>query len=261
MKALALAPLALLSACASVPPPATQGDLVLHYLRTNRDGSAPEHVLHFRPTPHTIAVYKWVSKCTTAAYVTATMDDAIVEGREFVAGKVAKDGSQARFGTLTVDENGPALVATVTPAGGDPIDARHPLKGRPFLLFDFDFADLNSFLQSRRPRGGFAFELPVVWPGPEGLFRDLGRMTAKPFGEESRGGRRVFRYALSIEGPTPSTGTLLVDAARFHIVEAELGLPNHQEYRDFRLVLEREERGGQAAFDAQTRSQYASCPA
>jgi hypothetical protein len=233
----------------------------LHYLRTNRDGSEPEHVLHFRPTPHTIAVYKWVSKCTTAAYVTATMRDDMVEGREFVAGKVAKDGSQARFGTLSVDESGPALVAKVTPPGGDPIDARHPIKGRPFLLYDFDFADLNSFLQSHRPRGEFAFELPVVWPGPDGLFRDLGRMTARPVGEEALGGRRVLRYALEVDGPAPSTGTLLVDASRFHIVEAELGLPNHQEYRDFKLVLEREERGGQAAFDAQTRSQYAACPA
>ena len=251
----------LLAACASVPSAPPAGDSIFHYVRSNRDGTEPEHVVQYRPARTAIAVYKWVSKCTTSAYVTAEMDEALREGRLFVAGKVAKDGSQERFGTLTLDPAGPALVAEIDPPGGSHISARHPLQGRPFLVYDFDFADLNAFLQEARPRTDFSYELPVIWPGDgPSLFRDYGRLNARYDGEEQHLGHRTARFDLSVDGAVDATGTLWIDAARGFIVEAELGLPNHQEYRDFRLRLEREERGGMPAWDALTRSQYADCP-
>ena len=232
---------------------------ILHYVRSNRDGTEPEHIVQYRPSRTAIAVYKWVSKCTTAAYVTAEMDEEVREGRTFIAGKVARDGSQARFGTLTLDTSGPALVADVTPAGGSRLRERHPLRSRPYLLYDFDFADLNSFLQEHRPRESFAYELPVIWPGEGTIFRDYGRMSAAFAGEEDHLGRRTRRFNLRVKGSTPATGKLWIDASRGFIVEAELGLPNHQEYRDFRLRLERIEAGGEKAWNALTASQYAGC--
>ncbi len=262
MKPAALALAALLPGCATVPPPpAATGDAIYHYVRSNRDGSEPEHVVQYRPTRTGIAVYKWVEKCTTAAYVTAEMDAGVVEGRQFVAGKVAKDGSQARFGTLTLDPGGRALQVEIDPPGGSHVSARHRLEGRPYLLYDFDFADLNAFLQHNRPRTDFEFELPVIWPNEASLFRDYGWLRASYAGEEKRFGRRTARFDLRIHGPTPSSGTLWIDSARGFIVEAELGLPNHQQYRDFRLRLERVERGGQRAWDRLTGSQHAACPA
>ena len=248
-----------LAGCATASPQPAAEPPVLHYLRTNRDGSEAEHVVQFRPTPTDIAVYKWVSKCTGAAYVTATMAADLSEGRQFIAGKVARDGGQARFGTLDVADG--ALVADVTPPGGPRLQARHRLKGRPFLLYDFDLADLNAFLQAHRPRAAFAFALPVIWPSEPGLFRDLGQLRATPAGSERRLGRRTRRFALTVDGPTPARGNLWVDAAGGFIVEAELGLPNHDNYQDFRLRLEQVEAGGQRAFDALTHGHYANCPA
>jgi hypothetical protein len=248
--------LALIAAIAAAQPAP-----ILHYVRTNIDGSEPEHVVHYRPSRRDIAVYKWVSKCTTAAYVTAEMDEGVREGRLYIAGKVARDGSQARFGTLSLDTAQPALVADVTPPGGSRITARHPLQSRPFLLYDFDFADLNSFLQEHRPRIDFNFELPLIWPADKGIFRDLGKLRATFGGEELHLGRKSVRFDLNVEGPTPASGKLWIDANQGHIVEAELGLPNHMEYRDFRLKLERVEAGGKPAWDALTASQYADCPA
>lgn len=250
-----------LSGCASVPPVAP-GDPIYHYLRTNRDGSEAEHVVQYRPTRSGIAVYKWVEKCTTAAYVTAEMDPAIRHGTRFVAGKVARDGSQAAFGTLELDPTGPALQMELDPPGMGHLSERVKLAALPYLIYDFDFADLNAFLQEARPRQDFAFELPVIWPGPgPSLFRQLGRMTARYAGEERHLGRRTTRFDLRVAGPSPTTGALWIDAQRGFIVEAELGLPNHQEYRDFRLRLERVEGGGQKAWDALTRGHYANCPA
>ena len=232
---------------------------ILHYVRSNRDGSEPEHVVQYRPNRTGIAVYKWVERCTTAAYVTAEMGEDLRDGRVFIAGKVARDGSQARFGTLTVAGN--ALAADVTPPGGPRIQAAHQLKARPFLLYDFDFADLNAFLQEHRPRADFAFDLPVIWPGDENIFRGLGTLKANYRGEQRHNRRRTLYYDLRVEGPKPSNGKLWVDAEHGYIVEAELGLPNHMEYRDFRLKLEKVQPGGLAAWDELTASQYASCAA
>ena len=233
---------------------------ILHYVRSNRDGSEAEHVVHYRPTRTGIAVYKWVEHCTTAAYVTAEMDDEVRSGRLYVAGKVAKDGSQSKFGTLTLDAEAPALAVDITPPGGERIQMSHKLNGRPYIIYDFDLADLNAFLQEHRPSGDFSVELPVIWPGEPQLFRDLGKLHARYRGEEQHAGRAALRYELAVDGPTPSPGTLWVDAKDGFIVEAELGLPNHMEYRDFRLKLEKVQPGGPAAWDALTASQYASCP-
>lgn len=249
----------LLTGCATLPPPVT-GDQIYHYLRTNRDGSEAEHVVQYRPNRTGIAVYKWVEKCTTAAYVTAEMDSSLRHAARFVAGKVAKDGSQAAFGTLTFDPAGPAMQVEIDPPGMGHLSERVKLNGRLNLLYDFDFADLNTILQEGRPRDDFAFELPVIWPGAgPSLFRQLGQLTARHVGYAQHLGRRTVRFDLTVDGPTPSTGTLWIDAKRGFIVEAELGLPNHQEYRDFRLRLERVEGGGQAAWDRLTRGHYAGC--
>lgn len=260
MRTALLLPLALLGACATPIPPAGASD-IYHYLRTNRDGTEAEHVVQYRPTRETIAVYKWMSKCNTAAYVTAQMDPAVREGLQYIAGKVARDGSQAAFGTLALDPAEPALVVEIDPPGGSHLSMRHKLEGRPFLLYDFDFADLNAFLQEARPRTSFSYELPLIWPDDPAIFRDLGRMTATYAGEERRLGRATRRFDLRVDGPKPTTGTLWIDAGRGFIVEAELGLPNHAEYRDFRLTLEKVQPGGQRAFDALTRGHHAACPA
>ncbi|HEX6218207.1 MAG TPA: hypothetical protein VFZ35_02910 [Sphingomicrobium sp.] len=252
-----------LLAAAQAAPPAVKpivGDLIFHYVRSNRDGSEPEHVVQFRPTRTGISVYKWVSKCTTSAYVTAEMDEGVGEGRRFVAGKVAPDGTQAQFGTLTLDPDNAALLVDITPPGGSRIQQAHKLKGRPFIIYDFDFADLNAFLQEHREEVHFSFNLPVVWPSDAGLFRDLGTLHANYDGEEVRDGRKVRMFFLGVEGPTTGMGKMWVDAAQGYIVEAELNLPNHLEYRDFRLKLEKVEHGGRAAWDALTKSQYADCP-
>jgi len=245
---------------APAPPKPLIGDAILHYVRSNRDGSEPEHVVQYRRTKTGISVYKWVSKCTTAAYVTAEMDEGVGEGRIYVAGKVAPDGSQATFGKLTLDPAAPALKVDISPPGGSRIQHSHKLQRRPYLLYDFDFADLNAFLQEHPDEVHFSFDLPVIWPGDPALFRDFGTLHANYDGDVVRDGRTVRVYFLGVEGPKSAQGMMWVDAAQGFIVEAELSLPNHAEYRDFRLKLDKVEHGGTSAWDALTAGHYADCP-
>ena len=102
--------------------------------------------------------------------------------------------------------------------------------------------------------------LPVIWPGEPSLFRDYGKLHANYDSDTVRNGRKVRAFFLGVEGPTTGQGRMWVDAEQGYIVEAELDLPNHAEYRDFRLKLEKVEHGGKPAWDALTRSHYAGCP-
>jgi hypothetical protein len=233
---------------------------IYHYVRSNRDGSRAEHVVQFRPTRTSVFVYRWVEKCTTAAYITAAMSDDLRDARFFAAGMVARDGTQAQFGTLTFDPRILTLSVDGKRPGGSRVQGEHMLKARPYLLYDFDFADLNSFLQEQRPRSDFSYALPVIWRSDPNIIRDLGILHARYAGEEQHLGQKAVRYALSVDGPTPATGALWTDAHQGFIIEAELGLPNHMGYKDFRLKLEKIEEGGGAAWEALTKSQYANCP-
>src|SRR5205085_8725234 len=96
----------------------------------------------------------------------------------YVAGKVARDGSQARFGTLTFNPAAPAFTVDITPPGAGRIRMGHALAGKPYLLYDFDFADLNASLQEHPHEVHFSFLLTAAWPGDPSLFRDHGHLHA-----------------------------------------------------------------------------------
>jgi hypothetical protein len=263
MKLIALLPVVTLSACAAMPVSAEAAGAspILHYLRSNTDGSQPEHVVQYRPSPADIAVYKWVRKCATAAYVTARMASGTAEASRYTAGKVAQDGSQASFATLELDGATNSLNLSVRSSDGPPQSAKHALKQRPYIIYDFDFADLNAALQENPRALHFKYAFPVLWPTETGFgFKDLGVLTGRFEGDEQRQGYKSRRYRLTVEGPQPAEGALWIEAERGFVVEAQLSLPNHSGYRDFRLRLEKAEPGSRAAWQALTRSHYAACP-
>jgi hypothetical protein len=70
----------------------------------------------------------------------------------------------------------------------------------------------------------------------------------------------AVRFNLTLNGPVPATGYLLLDQAAGHILEAELSIPNHDNYRDFKLSLQKVEKGGQKTWDKLLRRHYARCP-
>ncbi|QIK78216.1 hypothetical protein G7077_04160 [Sphingomonas piscis] len=231
---------------------------ILHYVRSNQDGTEAETVVQFRPTPMDIAVYKARERCTTAAYVTAHMANSREAGR-YVAGKVARDGSQAAFGTLELKPDG-QLEMSLNPPGVPRLTDRFRPRLRPFVIYDFDFADLNASLQLDRRRNSFRYALPVLWPTTTGFgFRDLGILIGRLERFETHNGLRSKRFALRVEGPQPAAGTLWAHAEKGFIIDALLSIPNHQEYRDFRLRLVKEDPGGQEDWDKLTRAHYRDC--
>lgn len=245
---------------------AAADSLIRHYIRSNRDGSQPEHIVHFRPSRTEVAVYKWMSKCNGAAYVTATLDPELWEPLTLDAGKVGKDGRQEKFGRIALEPNLDGGTRTVSVwadlPGGRVSDREDGIAGGvPWFLFDYDLGDLSAYLQETRPEGQFMFDWALVWPDGEDFLTRMGIFIATPRGMELRDGRRVRRHDISNSYGKIASGSLWTDPESFAIVEAELSAPNHPGMKDFRLKLERTESGGQAAWDALIKGHYADCPA
>lgn len=259
---LAIAALASLLLLTGTAASAAPDGLIRHYIRSNKDGSAREHIVQFRPGATDVSVYKWVGKCTGAAYVTAQMDPQAWEPVRLTAGRVGQDGGQRAIGDMRLDPASRAVSLSIDMGedGTKRASATMPA-GMPWFLFDYDLGDLNAYLQERKPAADFRFAWGLVWPdGPE-LFRYLATVQATHRGIERHDGRPARRFDLSVTQGTAGTGTLWTDPKSGALIEAEASLPNHPGMIDYRLVLERTERGGKKAWDRLLKGHYADCPA
>lgn len=236
---------------------------VYHYLRTNSDGSEPEHVRVYRRSLTDIAVNKQVSRCTNAAYVTAELDLRQGEARVLTAGRLARDGSQQAFGTLNLDPDGPRVSARVEPAPGQVFTDEIDAADRPRVLYDFDFADLTVLLAHRSDyRARFSFGLPLIWfaGDPANFLTYLGRVEGVFEADEVHNGRASHRFRLGGDALKGKAGTLWVDAEEGHILEARLPMPNHDNYTDFKLVLDRVEDTGEDGWRRLLMDHWQGCP-
>lgn len=254
MKLIALAFAALVAACATAPAPEAP---LLRYIRSNQDGSLPEHIYVYRPDATHLEVGKMVSRCTNAAFVTAELDPERGQPRQLVGGRLAHDGTQQAFAWLTYDPDTRRLRARVPQAN---IDQNVVIAGEPWLIYDFDLSEINGLNYGRAPaRGDFRFAVALIWPeeGATDIFRNLGFMHARYAGEERRLGRDTLRFDVS----GGLTGQLWLDRRQGFVVEAAFDQPNHIEYDDFRLVLQSVEANGAEAWTAVRAAHWAGCPA
>ena len=239
-----------------------EGGPIYHYVRSNRDGSEPENIVHFRPSASEVAVYKWVSKCSSAAYVTAEMRPGIWEPLTLHAGKVSRTGTQDRFGTLSLDPSTRELSVIANLDGKELRDRASVPQGLPWFLYDYDLADLNAYLQEVRPTDDFQFAFALFMPGPDGdgPLNYFATMEADYLGQMIHEGRGLRRFDLTSSDGEPMRGTLWVDPASGAIVEAEFDRKNHDFMTDYRLKLARVEAGGSAQWKALLAAHWANCP-
>jgi len=265
---LAVAAALSVAACASAPatpagafrddPSRDHVGRIWSYERTNRDGSLPEQVHVFQRGRDDVHVYKMVSRCTNAAYVTARLDRGIWSADRLVGGRLRPDATQDAFAVLTLDRSTRVLDAVVT-LPGQTITERETLTSLPWRLYDFDFADftvLSQHLSDFRRDFSFTVALVLTQPDETGFLTDLGVATAVYDGIDRA--RDAYRYRL--EGPPfPGGGALLLDRTDGHVVEASSARPNHAEYDDFKLTLKSVNDGGEAAWRALLLSHFEGC--
>lgn len=233
---------------------------IYHYIRTNRDGSLPEHVHVFRKSRTEIEVYKMVRPCTNAALVTADLDFDLWSATRLVGGRLGPDANQQAFAVLALDPAAPRIDAVVTLPDQE-IRQSLDLKTLPWRLYDFDFAEFTVFTQHLRDYGReFSVDMALVVADPSvpNFLKRLGEARAVPQGRDRD--REAFRFRLEGEAFAEG-GTLLLDARDGHVVEVETAVPNHLEYDDFKFALQGVDDGGAAAWRQLLMSHFEGCDA
>jgi len=261
-----LAPLS--AACqtlASERPSLSQTDnavgRILSYRRSNLDGTEAEMVRVFRRSAIRIEVIKTRDPCSSAAFVTAELDIVHGDAARLIGGRLLPDGQRSQEGWLDLTADGTRLEmrlgnATAAPAQSIAV----PL--RPWHLYDFDFATLTSAPPPEASNGrDFTFGLALSLVQPSGLdLRWLGPVNASFVRREMIGDRRVNKFEIAGSMfASQERGSMWFDIDSGAIVRAELSLPNHVEYRNFRLELVDESRG-EAAWENTLRAHFANCP-
>jgi hypothetical protein len=215
---------------------AARGGPIYSYIRSNRDGSEAETIHVHLAGPGRVEVTKMRERCTNATFVTA--DIAAGEAVRLTGGRLKLGAGHEDFAELAL--RGRTIEARLTAPDGE-LRQAVGVPDRPWHLYDFDLASLSAAPPpALRARRDFTFGVALVWLGenPAEFLRYLGRADARFVREETYGGRRALRYALG--GPAfggAMGGSIWFDAARGFVVGADLGRPNHAEYRDFRLRL------------------------
>lgn len=243
-----------LSACAA-PAYAAQDGAILHYLRSNSDGSEPEAVSVWLRPDGPIEVFKRISPCTNAALVTASFDPDSGEAVALAGGRLGRDGSQQPFAWLSMDDTRELTVRLGAPEAA-PHQTMALAPGTVWRLYDFDFADWNAAADGP-PADLIRFELALVWPDSDPPLSSLGLGEARWIRDEMRLGRATRRYAVTGDGF--AGGDLWLEASTGTVVEVQWAQPNHSEYRDFHLVLTGQDEG-EAAWRALLASHWADCP-
>lgn len=245
-----------LTACASAPhEDHSRVGRLYHYVRSNQDGSEPEHIYQFHASETRLEVGKMVSNCTNAAFVTADLDPVSHQARALVGGRLGHDLSQAPFAWLSYDRQSGRLQASVPAAQ---IDANVTVAGEPWMLFDFDLADLNA-MHAGHPvtEENFRFAVALIWTeeGAPSPLRNLGWAEARLVDTAVHLGRPAAHF--HVRGAL--NGELWLDAQEGHVLEARFSEPNHAEYQDFRLVLHSVEDDGAESWRAARAAHWEGC--
>ncbi len=255
----ALCAVFLIAACASAAGPAHTSPAIARlytYVRSNQDGTRPENIYVYRASATELEVGKMAQRCTTAAFVTAELDLARRQPLSLVGGRLARNGAQTPFAWLTYDRTSHRLHAQIPSAD---IDQYVAIDAEPWTVYDFDLADITGLNAGNAPApADFDLAVALVWPAQSSRnpFRNLGRANFRYAGGEPR----LEREALRFEATGGLNGQLWLDAREGHVLEARFAEPNHAEYRDFRIVLQRVEDNAAARWAAVRAAHWADCP-
>lgn len=208
---------------------------VFHYLKTDFDGTHPEHVSIWVADRDHIESFKFHPGESPAALVTAEMDWSTFSARSLVSWQLYSDAPRK-------------LAAKLDPVDGKRVRVEVPVLGKPaetveigFLpwhIYNFDLASLNIALPHLAdPQGRFKVGIadPNFADGPTFIYR--GEAEVSYLGEETRGGVLCRKYRIDGPGLQNRGGFLWVNQAQGHIEDAEIDLPDNPAWTHFKFRL------------------------
>lgn len=222
---------------------------VYHYLKTNVDGTQPEHVSIRVASPDRIESFKFHPGEEPAALVTADMDWSVFSVKKIDSWHRMADGQRKLNATLTALDGGKRVRVDI-PQLGKPADTVE-IGRLPWHIYNFDLASLGfAFRHLVDPKGRFTIGIadPNFGEGPAFLYR--GEAEVSYVGEETRAGVLCRKYRIDGPGLANRGGFLWVNQAEGHVEDIEIDLPDNPAWKSFKFKLTGVESMDEAAWES-----------
>lgn len=222
---------------------------VLHYVKTNIDGTRPEYVSQFVAAADALESFKFHPKSPPAGLVIAEIDWKFFSARSLKSWRVLGRGERKLFGTLAFDSAARRASVSLPSvrSAAESFDFRHV----PVHLYNFDFAGLNFALPHLAdPRGSFTVGVAdptFTETGP--LVEYKGEVTVSYLNDEKRNNVPVRKYRVDGPGLQNRGGLIWVNKKRGWIEDMEIALPDNPDWTSFKFKLLRVERMSRAKWD------------
>jgi hypothetical protein len=209
---------------------------VYHYEKSNADGSHPERVSLYVADRGTIETFKFrLPRPTSASRVVAAMDWERFSAERLDSWQMARFSGDRHVATAEYSPVARTLSLQIEGLPRHTVVVRH----LPLHVYSFDLASLNvAFRFLRDPKGFFTIGIANPTYAARGsTIAYNGEATIQYVADEAHEGTACRKYRIDGEGLDGHGGVIWVNSAEGHIVDMQIGQPNHPDYRSFRLKL------------------------
>jgi hypothetical protein len=222
---------------------------VLHYVKTNIDGSQPEQIAQFVASPNMLEAFKYHPKAPPAGHVIADMDWRTFSAKRLTSWRVLGKDERKLFGTIDFD--GKTKRATVSIPSAKSEAETFAFGRLPVHLYNFDLGSLNfAFPHVTNPAGSFVIGITDPTFRENAPFVEYkGAATVAYQADETRNKVPTRKYRIDGPGLQNRGGFIWVNKQHGWIEDIEIDLPDNPEWKTFKLKLQRVEKMTRAEWD------------
>ncbi len=215
---------------------------VLHYVKTNIDGSKPEYVSQYIASRDSLESFKFHIKGDRAGFVVAHMDWRNFAAAKLESWRLKKGDKRELFGTIDFDfekKEGRTLIPSVSA-----VRDTFSMPSAPVHLYNFDLASLNFALPHLRDiRKPLVFGIAdPTFGASTKLVEFKGDVKMAFVSEERRNEKKTRKYSLDGPGLQNRGGFIWVNKKNGWMEDVEVDLPDNPDWQSFKLKLLRIEK-------------------
>ena len=229
---------------------------VLHYVKTNVDGTRPEYVSQFIAANDTMESFKFHPKESPAGFVVAEMDWQTFSAKSLNSWQIFSKDERKFFGTITFD--GTTRRAEVSIPAVKSETESFAFKQLPVHLYNFDFGSLNfAFPHLVKPKGNFTIGVAdPTFQDKGALVEYKGEATISYQADEKRNNVLTRKYHIDGVGLKNRGGFIWVNKKHGWIEDMEIALPDNPEWTSFKFKLLRIEEMSRAEWNNFMKAQF-----
>ncbi|HEY8561002.1 MAG TPA: hypothetical protein VIL74_11575 [Pyrinomonadaceae bacterium] len=229
---------------------------VLHYVKTNIDGTYPEHVSQYIAAPDVMESFKFHPKGARAGLVVAEMDWRSFSAKSLRSWQVFAGDERKLFGTILFDAAARRAEVSIPAVKKEPEFVE--LKHFPVHLYNFDFGSLNfAFPHLKQPKKPFVVGvIDPTFKENAALVEYKGEVAVSFVGEEKRDKAETRKYKIDGAGLNNRGGFIWVNKKTGWIEDMEIALPDNPDWTSFKFKLLKVEKMNRAEWEDFMKKQF-----